>query len=351
MALYNFENKLFIREEVNGVTVYFQKLDGYFFFKGISFSHLKELKTYNEVVTYLKSRASLLSKDIDFQLPFRVNWLIEEKCNLDCIYCFANDKMKNKIAENDYLSTVEQITSLNILCVGLTGGEPTLNPKLIEIIDKLSNRCLITLDTNGTTSFIKDNYQLLKRASVLVRVSIDSLRDATINCLRPARNGSKQSDILIRNIKILIKENIPFLVHTVVTQNNIKELKSLAKKLAALGVSKWHLYGVHYSQKCAAIYEQIKVTKDELIQAYRDCCKLYGSQMEISYYIDENAFSANSIVLVDSNGKFYVDSVKNGIAYIGDNPKKPTSNDFKKFLDIKMHCEGYLKDKDILSAL
>ena len=51
---------------------------------------------------------------------------------------------------------------------------------------------------------------------------------------------------------------------------------------------------------------------------------------------------ANSVLLIDSKGRFYLDSIFNGINYIGHNPKKPTLDEIKDSIDIELHHLGYL---------
>jgi len=103
--VFNIDNKLYIREEKNGITVYEKDSNLYKFYKGLNINKIQNIKEYIKVNDYLEKNNSKISTEIDFYSPFRINWLIEERCNLDCIYCFAYDKMENNETRDNILET------------------------------------------------------------------------------------------------------------------------------------------------------------------------------------------------------------------------------------------------------
>jgi wyosine [tRNA(Phe)-imidazoG37] synthetase (radical SAM superfamily) len=110
-----------------------------------------------------------------------------KKCNYDCLYCeLAKSK---KVDELDSYASVEEIVSEvssallkhpDIDFITLTAnGEPTLYPKLSELIDRLNDikgdkKVLIL--SNGSTITDKNIQQALLKIDV-VKLSLDSARD------------------------------------------------------------------------------------------------------------------------------------------------------------------------------
>ena len=94
--MYNIDKELFIREELNGITVYDIVKNIYKFYEGVE---LKEYFSKNEKLEknkfnkFLEENKNAISSNIKVQYPFRINWLVSDVCNLDCIYCCANNKM------------------------------------------------------------------------------------------------------------------------------------------------------------------------------------------------------------------------------------------------------------------
>lgn len=344
-----YDNELFIRQELNGITVYEKSTNLYAFYEGLKIETFDELSSIADVKSVLASNEYRINRNIDFSMPFRLNWLIEEKCNLDCIYCFADDKMMESETRDKILSTVNHIISLGIMNVGISGGEPTLNPYLKDVLECFNGKCSINIDTNGTLPSLRKNAALLKEANVLVRITIDSVDSDILAKLRPSKkSGFNQLSEIYKNIIELQKYKVPLMIHTVITKVNIDYLEAIAEKLIELGVKRWHLYGVNYSEKCKDIYNEIKVSGVEIEKTYLAIKEKYGDKINMSVYFDEGNYSANSVILIDSKGRFYLDSIKQGINYIGCNSCEPTLEEIESALDVKMHCFGYLWTPDMM---
>ena len=82
-------------------------------------------------------------------------------CNYKCVYCHNFELIpieeKGKISENEIFDYLEERKGL-IDSITITGGEPTLQPDLIEFLKKIKERnLLIKFDSNGT------NPEMLKK--------------------------------------------------------------------------------------------------------------------------------------------------------------------------------------------
>lgn len=76
-------------------------------------------------------------------------------CDFNCVYCHNKDLIRQK--EHNNFITPEQILAFlgerwqKIDAVVLTGGEPTIQPDLIEFMKKIKKlKLLVKLDTNGS---------------------------------------------------------------------------------------------------------------------------------------------------------------------------------------------------------
>lgn len=338
----NFDNQLFIREEKNGITVYDINEDKYTFYEGIKYDRIKN-KSKEELISLLNNNQNLISRNIDYSYPFRLNWLVENKCNLDCIYCYASDKIDIKNNNENIYRTVEAINNLHVLNIGLTGGEPTLNPYLERIIELFSSKCAIVLDTNATTDVFLKISNTLKKANVLVRISIDSVNEEINKKIRPSKNKKINSfEMIDKNIDVLINNDIYPLIHTVITNLNKDYLDDIAKYLIKKKIKIWHLYSVNYSDKCKDIYNTIKVDKQEMKEIYQRLKTLYSDKIKITLESKSNDFSQCAIGLIDAKGRFFLDTVYNGIKYIGKDIFSPTRDEYAKELNIEGHCIEYL---------
>ncbi len=107
---------------------------------------------------------------------------VTDRCNFRCVYCMEPDvkylpKM-DLLTVDEYVRIVEVAMSLGIDKLRITGGEPTLFPKLDEFIQRVGKMGLrdIALTTNGST-LTREKAQLWKDSGLhRVTVSLDTLK-------------------------------------------------------------------------------------------------------------------------------------------------------------------------------
>jgi len=161
-------------------------------------------------------------------MPFHryIVLLLTTACNLDCVYCYRGQKgnvqsMPVKVA----VQAIETAAQSGLpFHVQLSGGEPTLEPELIEwiasFIRKKSLPATIGIQTNGTildASLIK----MFKRHDIQVGVSLDGPPD-----LHEKLRG--KSGPTIKGLKLLSDHDLPFRVTCVVTGQNVTAMDQLA---------------------------------------------------------------------------------------------------------------------------
>ena len=152
--------------------------------------------------------------------------LLTTECNLHCVYCYREERcpvqsMTRGIAEKGLRLAAATGHTFH---VQLTGGEPTLEPELIEwiasFIRKKSLPATIGIQTNGTildASLIK----MFKRHDIQVGVSLDGPPD-----LHEKLRG--KSGPTIKGLKLLSDHDLPFRVTCVVTGQNVTAMDQLA---------------------------------------------------------------------------------------------------------------------------
>ena len=246
--MYNIDKKIFIREELNGITVYDIVKNIYKFYEGVDLKeYLSKNKNFekNKFEKFLEENKNAISSNLKVKYPFRINWLISDVCNLDCIYCCANNKMNPAKLDRELLKeTAKHILTLSPLTVGLTGGEPTLCPEIGSIIDILDGKCAIVIDTNGTTSNLEKYIDKIKNSNTTVRITIDSMDNDISNKVRPY--DENQINKIKRNIELLKQNNVRVSVHTVVTKTNYDSIIEIGRYLRKYKIEKWQLYPVNY---------------------------------------------------------------------------------------------------------
>jgi sulfatase maturation enzyme AslB (radical SAM superfamily) len=110
-----------------------------------------------------------------------LNWAITGKCNLNCRHCFMaadNSPLMEEFTWEQCINLLDEIERCGIQTISITGGEPMLHPKFMDIVRECCRR-RITINeiiTNG--SFITDkilNEFISLHCYPLFKVSFDGL--------------------------------------------------------------------------------------------------------------------------------------------------------------------------------
>lgn len=115
---------------------------------------------------------------------------VTDNCNLRCIYCMDDKeqdffKSIEILTDQEILTLVEAAAKLGIKKIRITGGEPLIRPKVVELIDKINNISGIEeiyITTNAI--FLADKVDALAKSGVKgVNISLDSLKEERFKSL------------------------------------------------------------------------------------------------------------------------------------------------------------------------
>ncbi|HRW21052.1 MAG TPA: radical SAM protein [Bacteroidales bacterium] len=135
-----------------------------------------------------------------------MNLLLNNYCNLNCEYCFANqvmEKDKQNITIEKVFEVLSFLKNSKIDNFSIIGGEPTLHPNFSEILDITSKQEYlksVLIFSNG--AFNKHILDSIIKLSSKKKVSL------LINYNNPEIIGENVNKILLYNAKELIEKNI-----------------------------------------------------------------------------------------------------------------------------------------------
>jgi len=88
------------------------------------------------------------------QDAIKVEWNLGKRCNMDCSYCPAeiHDNFSEHTNIDILKSTVDKLVNIGKpLRISLTGGEPSVHPKIDQLLDYIhSSNIWLSMTTNGT---------------------------------------------------------------------------------------------------------------------------------------------------------------------------------------------------------
>jgi len=165
--------------------------------------------------------------------PKHVDIAITGKCNLACKYCFYADEMvaRTNLPTERWLSFFDELGSLGVMTVCLTGGEVFTRPDLFELIDGIiANRMRYSLLSNGTliTEETLKQFEVGKRRQRLdsIQISVDGSSAEVHDLSRPKSFGRA-----LRGLKLLKEAGYPVTVRVTVNRHNVDDLENVAHLL------------------------------------------------------------------------------------------------------------------------
>ncbi len=196
--------------------------------------------------------------------PPRLYNLVAEltyRCPLRCVYCSNPISYRDTREQLDGAAwgrVFREAAALGALHVGLTGGEPTLHPDLIEIVSAAAAADLYThLITAGTTL---DSDALAKLRDVGLRSVQLSIQDANSQGSRRIA-GVDMFEQKLDFARIVRKLELPLCINAVVHRENldrVPDLIDLAERLDAhrLEIANTQYYGWALANRAALLPSQ-----------------------------------------------------------------------------------------------
>ncbi|MBS1153448.1 MAG: aldolase-type tim barrel, partial [Myxococcaceae bacterium] len=176
----------------------------------------------------------------------KLTLFVNHLCNLRCSYCYTGAKTDRRMSEETMRRAIDfavNHTTQGYLLLAFFGGEPLLEPKLIE--DALlwaRDRCIekklqlhTAITTNGT-ELDDRRLALLKKHGFRVKLSMDGGR-ASQDANRRFVNGRSSYDVVAANLQRILAAGIPTVVGAVVDPNNVHLLGESFDDLVGLGAT------------------------------------------------------------------------------------------------------------------
>ncbi len=147
-------------------------------------------------------------------------------CNLKCAYCSQYDGDKKLIPVQFYKNLIDVLAELGIEKIRFTGGEPLLNPNIVELVKYAKSKPSvkdIAITTNGVL-FDKYLDELIDSGLTRINLSLDTTSKEIYEDL----TGQDKLDVVLENIKKARSKGLKVKVNTVlikgVTDVEITEL-------------------------------------------------------------------------------------------------------------------------------
>lgn len=193
---------------------------------------------------------------------------ITNKCNLFCKHCYNASSSSNQLNINKerFKWIIDSCKKNGIRLISLSGGEPLLNPDIIQIIKDITyNNLECKVVTNGTL-INRDFLESIKDCPN-VRFQI-SLHGSSEN-IHEYLSSVKSFSTIVANIGLLKEYNMPFMVKTIINKENTNDIENVVKMCQNMGATGVSVSFIQNVGRAVSNFE-IGLSPIELTQFYID---------------------------------------------------------------------------------
>lgn len=246
--------------------------------------------------------------EVNIQYPLNTLYFYLTKgCNLFCRHCWVIPDFQGDKLTSTYLSAelfediINQAVPLGLSGVKLTGGEPLLNPEIMQILDIVRQKELsCTIETNATLCTTEIAASIASCKDPFVSVSLDGADAETHDWVRRVTGSF---DKALKGIKCLLSVNIkPQIIMTVVRHNR-EDLKALVQLAESLGCDSVKFNILQPTARGEDMHKKGEsLTIEELIHLGRWVENELASSTDLRVYFDHPlAFRPLSKIFGDNN--------------------------------------------------
>lgn len=146
-------------------------------------------------------------------------------CNLSCLYCaYSAEPKKSEIISSDQWKIIfDQLESMRVCEITLSGGELFLHPEITALLTDLSNRRFaVTIFTNGM--LIREKHiSALRAKNIKVAISLDGLDESSHEDFR----GKGSLKRVLSGIKLLSEGGVYYYLSTTIHKKNYQTIETL----------------------------------------------------------------------------------------------------------------------------
>jgi MoaA/NifB/PqqE/SkfB family radical SAM enzyme len=162
------------------------------------------------------------------------------RCNNNCTFCSVGDRPRVDGDLALQLAHLRRARERGVRLLDLDGGEPTLHPRLFEILDEA--RALgyerVTVTSNGRRLAYPEFARRLASHGVQLLISLHGSNAPVHEALTRSPGSFGQT---ARGVAVAARAFREFGVNTTVVQGNLEDLPSLGTLLEKLGARRWTL--------------------------------------------------------------------------------------------------------------
>lgn len=230
--------------------------------------------------------------------PYRMDLALTYLCNNKCIHCYAGGpKQTFKLTTQQWKAAIDKLHDLGIPHIVFTGGEPTLRADLVDLVEHVQKKGLVSgLVTNGRK--LKDKSYLRSLIDVgldHIQITLESHNPRIHDTITGTPGSFSET---LEGLKNAINTEIYTISNTTLNQHNQKDIEQTIEFLHSIGLKQFACNSLIYSGKAPEIAKSfaLEETKlDQILTRIIDTARHLG--MEFIWYTPTQYCELNPLKL------------------------------------------------------
>ena len=159
---------------------------------------------------------------------------IADRCNETCVHCYQVQGMKGEMSRDEIFVLLEDLAKSGVLFVTISGGEATLRPDFLEIVERARELdFVVDIFTNGLRMSQKMARALADLDVRRVEISLYSPRAEVHDWVTQVKGSWEKT---VAGIRYLVEAGVYVKVKTPLMSTNVEDRPAYAALAAELGV-------------------------------------------------------------------------------------------------------------------
>ena len=172
----------------------------------------------------------------------KMNIMITGKCNFNCLHCFNaadNAPLMTQWEFEDIQDLLDQAEDCGIHAFTITGGEPMVHPRFMDILREIYKRDMIVEELNTNGSFIRQEVLDEMRSfdcEPVIKISFDGV--GFHDWMRNRKGVEKET---LSAMQLCLDNGFPVMSQTQVNRKNLDAMMPTARLLNDMGIGEMRI--------------------------------------------------------------------------------------------------------------
>ncbi len=190
---------------------------------------------------------------VELSAPYRMDLALTYRCQNDCPHCYVGRPRDfPTMSTEQWKRVIDRCWELGIPHITFTGGEATLRPDLVELVQYAEDVGLITgLQTNGRR--LRDRAyldELLQAGLDHIQITLESYDPAVHDRMQGVEGAWQET---VEGIKAAVDADVYVMTNTTMTTENVDHIEETIAFVASLGVPTFGCNSLIYSGAAVAV--------------------------------------------------------------------------------------------------